>query len=512
MNNYALTNPLVALLQKAPEDFTRKDLIKFIEQRQIERITFHYTALDGRLKSLRLPVAGRLQAERILAAGERVDGSSLFPDLVDVSVSDLYVVPVYRTAFLNPFDPRSLDFVCRFLTHDGSLAPFAPDNVLHNAYRLFRESTGLELYAFGELEFFLISDVETRTYMTPSQRGYHAAPPYLKSSDILNEMLHALTQITGNVKYAHSEVGCIPCLESDVADLQGKYVEQLEIELAPAPLDTAGDNLVLARWLISNIAYQHGCIASFAPKIEEGVAGNGMHIHMELREDGKNVMRNGDGTLSARARKVIGGLCHYADTLSAFGNTVASSYLRLVPNQEAPTCICWSDLNRSAMVRVPLAWGTVGNLAQTVNPQDESAYEDQNDRQTVELRTPDGSALVHLLLAGVGLAATWGLTQTDSSKLADKLYVTGNIFENPETCERLDTLPTGCRESAELLLEKRAHYQQEGIFPESIITYVAELLRSAADVIADYQLDEMPVEDRANKIREIMHRDLLAIG
>ena len=33
----------------------------------------------------------------------------------------------------------------------------------------------------------------------------------------------------------------------------------------------------------------------------------------------------------------------------ALMNPVSSAYLRLVPNQEAPTRICWSDQNRSAI-------------------------------------------------------------------------------------------------------------------------------------------------------------------
>jgi glutamine synthetase len=65
-----------------------------------------------------------------LAEGERVDGSSLFNGMVDAALSDLYIVPVFRTAFLNPFDDGSLDFICRYLTPDGMLAPFAPDNIL----------------------------------------------------------------------------------------------------------------------------------------------------------------------------------------------------------------------------------------------------------------------------------------------------------------------------------------------------------------------------------------------
>ena len=92
---YALTNPVSMILDKPREDFTRKDLLRIIEEKRIERITFHYTSIDGKMKELKLPVANRRQAERILSDGERVDGSSIFKGLMDVSLSDLYVVPVY---------------------------------------------------------------------------------------------------------------------------------------------------------------------------------------------------------------------------------------------------------------------------------------------------------------------------------------------------------------------------------------------------------------------------------
>jgi len=135
---------------------------------------------------------------------------------------------------------------------------------------------------------------------------------------------------------------------------------------------------------------------TFTPKLEEGVAGNGLHFHLELKREGHNIMTNPDGSLSQEARLLIGGLCHYADSLTAFGNTVASSYFRLVPNQEAPTRICWSDLNRSAMIRVPLGWTRGRNLSALVNPREIDSFEVPESRQTVEMRTADGSALIHL--------------------------------------------------------------------------------------------------------------------
>lgn len=72
-------NPLVRYLQKPAEQFTREDLIKFIEGNQIQQLNFRYVAADGRLKTLNFIITGRDHLESILTFGERVDGSSLFP-------------------------------------------------------------------------------------------------------------------------------------------------------------------------------------------------------------------------------------------------------------------------------------------------------------------------------------------------------------------------------------------------------------------------------------------------
>ncbi|MCX6138249.1 MAG: glutamine synthetase family protein [Ignavibacteriales bacterium] len=505
---YALTNPLSVLLDKPREQFTREDMLRVIEQKKIERITFHYTALDGKLKELRIPIASRYQAERILADGERVDGSSLFKGMVDTALSDLYVIPVYKTAFLNPFTDNSLDFICRYLTRDGSLAPFALDTILSSAAELFRKNTGMEFYAMGELEFFLLSESNSKIYFAAKQRGYHASGPFMKSGAVLDEMVRHITQITGAVKYAHSEVGYIESTRSDLEEIRGKQGEQLEIEFLPTPVVDAADNLVLARWLIRNVAYRNNCVATFAPKLEEGVAGNGFHIHMEARREGTNIMTSPDGKLSPEARKIIGGLCMYADSLTGFGNTVSSAYLRLVPNQEAPTRICWSDMNRSAMIRVPLGWSSVANLAQRLNPQQKLSFKETEGRQTVELRSPDGSANIHLLLAGITMAAEWGLTHPEAETVAQKLYVSGNIFQDEKLWNRLSALPKSCVESAKLILEKRALYERSGIFPSSVIDYVASLLRAEDDENMNQKLIDLPADDRLHETRKIMHKDL----
>jgi len=512
---YALANPVSAFLDKPAADFQRADMLKVIMEKGIERVTFHYTAIDGKLKELILPVTSPRAAEVILAEGERVDGSSLFKGMVDMGSSDLYVVPVYRTAFLNPFDAGSLDFVCRYLGRDGTPVPYAPDNILGGASDLFRKTSGLEMCALGELEFYLLSDPGPKTYPVQKQRGYHGSAPYLRSGPVLDEIVREISRITGAVKYAHGEVGFIESVHSDTEEIRGKRAEQLEVEFLPRPVEEMGDDLIIGRWLIRNIAFRRGMVATFTPKLEEGIAGNGFHFHMELHREGRNIMAGPDGKLADEARRLIGGLCEYADSLTAFGNTVSSAYLRLVPNQEAPTYVCWSDLNRSAMIRVPLGWSGVSNLAGRVNPREQDAFRDDRSRQTVELRSPDGSAMIHLLLAGLVMAADWAFRGNASLfrengplELAKRLYVRGNIFKDINLVEKLTMLPTSCVESSRILLQRRELYERDGVFPPNVIDYVARLLEREDDEFMNRMLADLPADDRLHEIRKIMHKDL----
>lgn len=506
--HYPLSNPLIRFLDKMPESWTRMDMIRIIEEKPIEKLVFHYTGLDGKLKELRLPLFDRYRAEKILTDGERVDGSSIFKGLVDTGLSDLYVVPDYSTAFLNPFESGSLDFICRYLTPDGQLAPFAPDTILLKADRHLKETCGVQLKAFGELEFYLLFRDDDPLYHASKQKGYHAASPFIKGGQLLDEMMRALAQMTGSVKYAHSEVGYVEHVYSATPEINGRHAEQMEIEFLPMPVLPAADAVVLAKWLIRNIAYRHQAVATFAPKIEEGIAGNGMHIHIELQRDEKNAMLDRAGQLSTDARRVIGGLCTFADSLTAFGNTAASSYLRLVPDQEAPTRVCWSDMNRSAMIRVPLGWTKATHLARVINPQTEETGAVPCGMQTVELRTADGSALVHAFLAGIVMATEWGLTHDESLKTAETLYVQGNIFKNPAVFDKLPRIPSNCVESSRILNEKRGLYQRDGLFPPSVIEYFIHLLRAENDEILQKTLSELPPDDRLNETRKIMHKDL----
>ena len=129
MDKYIELNPneVIAHLRKRPQDFTRDDMLQFIREKGIRMVDFMYPAEDGRVKTLNFTVNNLAYAETILAEGERVDGSSLFPSFIEAGNSDLYVVPRYRTAFVDPFNETpTLCFLCSFFDKDGSPFECAP--------------------------------------------------------------------------------------------------------------------------------------------------------------------------------------------------------------------------------------------------------------------------------------------------------------------------------------------------------------------------------------------------
>jgi glutamine synthetase len=280
--------------------------------------------------------------------------------------------------------------------------------------------------------------------------------------------MKVISEIGGQIKYGHAEVGNIIS--------ENQEMVQQEIEFLPTTIEEAADNMVIAKWALREVAYKYGLTVSFAPKIIVGHAGSGMHFHIRLVKDGVNMMVDENG-LNDTAKKLIGGILKLAPSLTAFGNTVPTSYLRLVPHQEAPTQICWGDRNRSVLVRVPLGWIGVDNMIYDVNPlepQDETTF---CNNQTVELRSPDGSCNIHQLLAGMAVAARYGLTSDESLNIARDLY----ISEDASSYKDLNQLPNSCFEAADQLIAHREIYEEFGVFPRDMIDGIARELKKHAD-------------------------------
>ena len=167
---------------------------------------------------------------------------------------------------------------------------------------------------------------------------------------------------------------------------------QAEINYRFDTLLKSADKVMLFKYVVKNVAWQHGKTVTFMPKPLFGDNGSGMHCHQSLWKDGEPLFYDeaGYGGLSDMARWYIGGLLHHAPSLLAFTNPTVNSYHRLVPGYEAPVNLVYSARNRSACVRIPVT-GT--------NPK----------AKRIEFRVPDPSSNPYLAFSAMLMAGLDGI-------------------------------------------------------------------------------------------------------
>lgn len=466
-------NPVVGFLRKNPEYFRKSDIIRFVKENGIKMINFMYPADDNRLKTLNFVINSESYLDSILTFGERVDGSSLFP-FIEAGNSDLYVIPRYSTAFVDPFAAiPTLSMLCCFFNKDGEQLKSSPAYTLKRACEEFTKSTGMDFYAMGELEYYVVAD-DQGLFQASDQKGYHESAPFAKFNEFRTECMALIAATGGQIKYGHSEVGNFT--------LEGKIYEQNEIEFLPVPAMEAADQLMIAKWIIRTLGARKGYDVTFAPKITAGKAGSGLHIHFKIMKDGVNLMTDENG-LSDTAKKAIAGILEYADAITAMGNKVPTSYFRLVPHQEAPTLICWGDRNRSVLVRVPLGWTGKGDMCAAANPLEAGDERVIPQRQTAELRSADGSANIYQLIAAMVTAARKGFENDGMLQRAEDMYVSVNIHNesNRTKLEQLKSLPDSCEASANALEKHRSIFEEADVFSSDMIDGIICRLRSYKD-------------------------------
>ena len=482
-------NEVVAFLQKPSSEWTKDDIVRFIRENEIKMVNLMYPGGDGKLKTLNFVINNLDYLDTILTCGERVDGSSLF-SFIQAGSSDLYVVPRYSSAFVDPFaEIPTLCLLASYFDKDGNPLESSPEYTLAKAAKAFREVTGMEFHAMGELEYYVITPDE-EVFPAVDQRGYHESMPYAKTNDFRTLCMSYIAKAGGQIKYGHSEVGNF--------SQDGLVYEQNEIEFLPVPVEKAADELMIAKWIIRNLAYQMGMNVTFAPKITTGKAGSGMHIHMRLMKDGRSMMLDG-GRLSDTARTAIAGLMELAAGITAFGNKNPTSYFRLVPHQEAPTNICWGDRNRSVLVRVPLGWAAGIDMCHKANPQQPTELPDTSLKQTFEVRSPDGSADVYQLLAGLCVACRHGFELSNALRVAEQTYVDVNIHDaaNAGRLAALGQLPDSCAASADCLERQRAVFEKHGVFSPAMIDGIIAQLRAFDDATLRKDIEGHPAELKA---------------
>jgi glutamine synthetase len=397
----AAERSLPETLGRAPAEIRAEDLADFAADRGVRLVSLMHVGGDGWLKTLDFVPRGREHLLDVIRAGERADGSSLFQGMgIKSGASDIVLRPRPSTAFMDPFSPHpTLAILCSHAGRDGDPLPESPDTIVRRGYARVSDELGIDLWALGEVEYFLGKPATESDIYGQNERGYHATAPFVFGERLRREAMAILAGIGVGIRYGHSEVGYV---EPEAPD--NLIWEQHEVELALAPLPDAADGIALTQWVLRNLAHRYGMRLSFRPILRVGHAGSGLHFHMSPVVNGEHRGgRNCDGEFHDAAKWLIGGLVRLGGALMAFGNREDGSFARLRQGKEAPTAVTWGEFDRRGLVRLPLTTRDADGRAVST--------------PTIEFRLPDGSAHPHLLLAGVAQAAVLGSATDDLDAL-----------------------------------------------------------------------------------------------
>jgi len=445
-------------LGKPRSEWSVDDLVGIYSSRNVQIVSLMHVGGDGWLKTLDFVPQSVGHLRHIVQGGERADGSSLFPQSgIMPNSSDIVLKPRVGSAFLDPFASLpTLVLMCGHRGPDGTPLPQSPDTILRRACEMLKQKTGCDLWALGEVEYFLGKRRDESDIYGADDRGYHASSPFVFGEALRRRALAILADIGVRVKYGHSEVGYIEAREAN-----GVIWEQHEIELSLSPLPDAAEATLLTQWILRNLAHERGMRCSTDPMMMEGHAGNGLHFHLAPMKGADPVeIRDESGNLTEPARWLIGGIVQLGAALMAFGNRAEGSFARLAQAKEAPNKFIWGEFDRSALIRLPAV------------PMDEGGK--PVAPRTIEFRLPDGSALPHLLLAGAALVMIRGRETEHLDDLLERTY-SGTTTEQGGGAEHV---PRNFTEVADALIRHRKALELGNVFPAVLIDKVVAGLRS----------------------------------
>jgi glutamine synthetase len=282
---------------------TPEEILQLCQDEEVAMVDFKFCDFLGTLQHFTIPVS-QLNAE-VFEEGLGFDGSSI-RGWQAIQESDMLVMPDPATASLDPFHEHpTLSLVCNILD-PITRAKYSrdPRNVALKA-EAYLQTTGLADTAyFGpELEFFLFDDVrytnsnreasysvdseegiwnsgEKREggnlgYRIRHKEGYIPAPPFDKLQDIRSEMTTLMERAGLEIETHHHEVAT---------------AGQCEIDMRFDSLLRMADKSCLYKYIVKQVARQHGLVANFMPKPLFGDNGSGMHTHFSIWKGGKNLM------------------------------------------------------------------------------------------------------------------------------------------------------------------------------------------------------------------------------
>jgi len=315
---------------------TKLELTKLVKKHKVRYIRLWFTDVLGFLKGFTITVN---ELPRALEDGMGFDGSSI-EGFARIEESDMIARPDISTFAILPWESKELPVArmfCDIYTPRGT--PFAADPRYVLKKNLERaKKMGLTYYVGPELEYFYFNNPKNAIVL--DKGGYFDLTPIDIAQNVRNETVNALEDLGIIVEYSHHEVSS----------------SQHEIDLRYAEALSMADNVMTYRLVAKEIAQAKGLHASFMPKPIFGINGSGMHVHQSLFKGAANAFFDPKDKyhLSKIAKYFIAGLLKHTPEIASITSQWVNSFKRLVPGYEAPVYICWAQMNRSALIRVPM--------------------------------------------------------------------------------------------------------------------------------------------------------------
>jgi len=323
------------------------DLIERIAEDRVKFVCFQFTDVVGAVKSVDVPIR---QLKRVLQDGIWFDGSSV-EGFARIQESDMRLVPDAATYAVLPWsseETRRARVICDVYSPDGTPFPGDPRNVLKRQLaRLDERGWGFNVGT--EPEFFLVRSTngEALHPVPHDVGGYFDFSASDEAQHVRTRLMSALDQMGLEIEMGHHEVA----------------LGQHEIDFHFADALRTADNVVTLKYTVRALAAKHGLIATFMPKPFFGINGSGMHTHQSMSDkQGGNLFFDAKDPhlLSREMYQFIAGQLEHARGLAAIVAPTVNSYKRIVPGYEAPVYVCWAEINRSAMIRIPSQVGKEG--------------------------------------------------------------------------------------------------------------------------------------------------------
>lgn len=397
-----------------------KEIIEKCEKENIKLVDLRFCDLPGAWQHFAVPI-GQFK-EKIFTDGIGFDGSSI-RGFKNIEESDMILIPDAKTFAVDRFGKEPAGSLICDVYDPESKTRFEKDPraIAQAAEKFLRESGIADTACFGpEAEFFIFDRVEFANGQNHSffrvqssetgwddngedagsghkirnKEGYFPMAPADQTMDIRREMVAEIQKLGIEVEKEHHEVAA---------------AGQAEIDIKYDGLAAQSDKIMMFKHAVKNVAHRFGKTATFMPKPLFGDNGSGMHTHISLWENGKNLFfdKKGYAQLSQTALWFIGGLLAHGRSLMAFCAPTTNSYKRLVPGFEAPTNLAYSARNRSAAIRVPM-------------------YDNSPAAKRIEFRPPDASGNPYLAFAAMLMAGVDGIkNKTDPGEPAN-----GDIYKN----------------------------------------------------------------------------------